>query len=387
MRLLCLTHSLSDIDGVGVYGAEVLRRVAPQMDSTRVQIARKHRGVSSRVPPSVRVDVALPPDYSLYLSTPKFLAYFVTAFPKVYAAAREADLVHCLSDYPHAFLGVLAAWMLKKPVIVSGHGTYSVAPFQYRLHRPLISWAYSKADSVIMGSRFALSRLEPRIRLPHATVCHYGVDPAPYAAARTTARPAGFERRYVLTIGEIKERKGHHIALPAFLSIAKDHPDVDYVVIGNVPKDYPYVDARQSEIRASGFASRVRWLGNVSEQQKLELLAHADVFLHTPVTSSEGGFEAFGLVYLEASACGVPTVGIKDSGAEDAIRDGVTGFLAEKDDVAGVAGFLSKLLAERSLARRLGEGGVAFANELTWDRTARQILELYSSVSAKRAGR
>lgn len=387
MRLLCLTHSLSDIDGVGVYGAEVLRRVAPQMESTRVLIARKHRGVSARVPSSVEVDVALPPDYSLYLSVPKFVAYFVTAFPKVYTAAREADIVHCLSDYPHAFLGVLAAWMLGKPVIVSGHGTYSVAPFQYRFHRPLISWAYSKANHVIMGSNFALGRLREKSPSPNARVVHYGVDPAPYAAARTLPRPEGFERRYVLTIGEIKERKGHHIALPAFLSIAKDHPDVDYVVIGNVPKDYPYVDARQAEIRESGFASRVRWLGNVSEQQKLALLAHADVFLHTPVTSSEGGFEAFGLVYLEANACGVPTVGIKDSGAEDAIRTGRTGFLAEKDDVAGVAGFLSRLLADRDLARKFGEWGIEFANELTWDRTARQILELYSSLSSKQARR
>lgn len=387
MRLLCLTHSLSDIDGVGVYGAEVLRRIAPKMDSVRVLIARKHRGVSSRVPASVRVDVALPPDYSLYLSVPKFLAYFVSAFPTVYTAARDADFVHCLSDYPHAFLGVLAARLLNKPVIVSGHGTYSVAPFQYRFHRPLISWAYTKADAVIMGSSFALGRLREKFRGGNASVVDYGVDPAPYAAARSLPRPQGFERRYVLTIGEIKERKGHHIALPAFLSIAKDHPDVDYVVIGNVPKDYPYVDERRSEIHAAGLESRVRWLGNVSEEQKLALLAHADVFLHTPVTSSEGGFEAFGLVYLEANACGVPTVGIEDSGAIDAIRDGRTGFLAKKGDVAGVSAHLSRLLSDRALARRFGEWGIEFANERTWDHTAERILGLYATVRETRAKR
>lgn len=387
MRLLCLTHSLSDIDGVGVYGAEVLRRIAPRMASVRVLIARKHRGVSSRVPATVKVDVALPPDYALYLSIPKFLAYFASSFPAVYTAAREADFVHCLSDYPHAFLGVLAARLLNKPVLVSGHGTYSVAPFRYRFHRPLITWAYSKADRVIMGSNFALGRLREQFRGGDASVVHYGVDPAPYAAARSLPRPEGFERRYVLTIGEIKERKGHHIALPAFLSIAKDHPDVDYVVIGNVPKDYPYVDARKAEIRAAGLESRVRWLGNVPEERKLALLAHADVFLHTPVTSSEGGFEAFGLVYLEANACGVPTVGIADSGAIDAIRDGITGFLAGKDDVAGVAAHLSRLLSDRELARRCGERGIEFANELTWDRTASRILELYASIAAARSSR
>jgi phosphatidyl-myo-inositol dimannoside synthase len=384
VRLLCLTHSLSDIDGVGVYSAEVLRRVAPRMTSTRVLIARKHRGVSARVPANVTVDVALPPDYSLYLSAPKLIAYYLAMFPRVLAAARGVDVVHCLSDYPHAMLGVAAARWLGKPVIVSGHGTYSVAPFQYRLHRPLITWSYSRANAVIMGSRFALSRLAQKIDLPHAAVCHYGVDPAPYAdAAKRLPRPAGFERRYVLTIGEVKERKGHHLSMPAFLSIAKDHPDVDYVIIGNVPKGYAYSDARLAEVRAAGLESRVKFVGNVSEAEKLALLAHADAFMLTPVTSSEGGFEAFGLVFLEANACGVPTVGVRDSGAEDAIRDGVTGYLANKDDVAGIAANLSRILGDRDLARRLGVGGVAFANELTWDRTAAQILGLYESVAAK----
>ncbi len=388
MRLLCLTHSLSDIDGVGVYSAEVLRRIAPRTSGVRVLIAKKHRGISTRVPKDVKVDVALPPDYSLYLSIPKFLAYFSASFPRVHAAAKGVDLIHCLSDYPHAMLGVMAGKLLNKPVIVSGHGTYSVAPFQYPFHRPLITWSYSRANAVIMGSNFALRRLRDKIDLPHASVCHYGVDPAPYAAARSIPRPKGFERRYVVTIGELKERKGHHISLPAFLKIASRHPDVDYVVIGNIPKDYPYADERLAQVEAAGLESRVKFVGNVSEAEKLALLAHADVFMLTPVTSREGGFEAFGLVFLEANACGVPTVGIKDSGAEDAIRDGVTGMLAEKDDVDGVAERLSRLLTDETLRRELGTNGVAFANELTWDRTSSQIEGLYreSLQSGERGG-
>lgn len=377
MRLLCLTHSLSDIDGVGVYGSEVLRRVAPRFDRVDVLIARKHRGVSARVPPNVRVEVALPPDYWLYLKPWKAAVFRALAAPKVRRAARAADLVHCLSDYPHASLGVEAAKALGKPVIVSGHGTYSVAPFRYPAHRPRIAAAYGRADHVLLGSRFALSRLEEQIRLPNARVVRYGVDPGAYRRPSEVARPAGFERRYVLTIGELKERKGHHISVPAFLSIAERHPDVDLVVIGNRPEGHPYLEARRREIRAAGLESRVRMIGNVDEAEKAALLAHADVFLLTPVTSEEGGFEAFGLVFLEANACGVPTVGIRDSGAQDAILDEETGLLADKDDVPGVAARLDRLLGDADLRRRLGERGVTWAGENTWDRTAAEILELY----------
>lgn len=380
MRLLYLTHSLSDIDGVGVYGSEVLRRIAPKCDSVRVLIARRHRGVSSRVPSNVQVEVALPPDYLLYVGWPKFLAYCAVAVPKVRKAARDADLIHCLSDYPHAMLGVRAAKRLGKPAIVSGHGTYSVAPFRYKGHRRLISKAYADADHVLLGSRFALSRVEEQIRLPNARVVRYGVDPGSYSRPDQIPRPTGFDRRYVLTIGELKERKGHHISIPAFLQAAKDHPDVDLVIVGNRPEGHPYLEARRAEIAAAGMTDRVRMIGNVDESEKAALLAHAEVFLLTPVTSQEGGFEAFGLVFLEANACGVPTVGIRDSGAQDAILDEETGLLADKDDVDGVAHRLGRLLADPALRARLGARGETWAGENTWDRTAAEIEGLYAGL-------
>ena len=125
----------------------------------------------------------------------------------------------------------------------------------------------------------------------------------------------------------------------------------------------------------------------MSEAEKLALLAHADVFMLTPVTSAEGGFEAFGLVFLEANICHVPTVGVKDSGAQDAIRDGETGFLAEKGDVAGIARSLDTLLQDAELRARLGQAGAAFARSLDWDHAGDEILALYSAVLKKSASR
>lgn len=383
MKLLALSHSLSDVDGVGRYGTEILRRVAPHCSQVRVLLARKHRGVSERVPSSVEVEVALPPDYFLYMGWPKFALEYVLRMPRIRAAAREADVVHCLSDYPHALLAVNAARSAGKPVIVSGHGTYSVAPFRYAGHRRLIRSAYQRADAVLMGSGFALERLRAVCDLPNSRVVHYGVDPEQFEGARSLPRSPKAPRRYVLTIGELKERKGHHLSIPAFLSIAARHPDVDLVIVGRTVDGDPYFEARRAEIRAAGCESRVHFVGLVSEDEKLALLAHADVFLLTPVTSSEGGFEAFGLVFLEANICNVPTVGIKDSGAQDAIRDGETGFLAEKGDVAGVGRALDALLRDAALRERLGRAGAAFARSLDWDHAGDQILDLYSAVLRK----
>src|SRR5690606_37290982 len=113
------------------------------------------------------------------------------------------------------------------------------------------------------------------------------------------------------------------------------------------------------------------------EEEKLALLARAEVFLLTPVTSAEGGFEAFGLVYLEANACGVPAVGIADSGAVDAIRDEETGLIAPAGDVAGVAERLDRLLRDRATRDRFGAEGVRWARANDWDATARAIEEVF----------
>lgn len=384
MRLLCLTHSLSEVDGVGKYGTEVIRRVAPRFDAVEVLLARKHRGLSERLPDGVEVGVALPPDYLLYLSWPKFVAYVAAALPKVWSAVGRADLVHCLSDYPHAWLGVEVAKARGKPVVVSGHGTYSVAPFRYPGHRRLIRRAYGRADALLLGSAFALSKLEEQARFPTARVVRYGVDPTQADGARDLEPPAGTPARFVLTIGELKERKGHHISIPAFLEAARGHDDVHLVVVGNRIEGDPYYEARRAEIRDAGMTDRVHFFGNVTESQKLALLARAEVFLLTPVTSKEGGFEAFGLVYLEANACGVPTVGIADSGAIDAIRDESTGLVAEKGDTAGVASRLGRLLGDVAFRDRLGAEGVNWARRNDWDATARGVLDVYDQVTGRK---
>ncbi len=361
--------------------------MASRCERVTVLLARKHRGLSPRLPPGLDVRVVLPPDYFLYLSWPKFWGEFLARMPAVLRAACQADLVHCLSDYPHALLAVLAARLCKKPVIVSGHGTYSVAPFRFPLHRRLISWAYARADAVLMGSRFALARLGREVFLPNARVAPYGVDPSQYRDAHLLLPPAGTPRRYVLTIGELKERKGHHVSIPAFLEAARAHPDVHLLVVGRHAQGDAYFEARRAEIRAAGMEARVRFLGNVSEQEKLALLAHAEAFLLTPVTSAEGGFEAFGLVYLEANACGVPAVGTRGSGAEDAILDGETGLLADRDDPSGVAARLSRLLGDAELRHRLGAGGRRFAAANDWEHTAAEITALYDQLLAAPAGK
>jgi phosphatidylinositol alpha-1,6-mannosyltransferase len=117
-------------------------------------------------------------------------------------------------------------------------------------------------------------------------------------------------------------------------------------------------------------------------------MQRAQVFLHTPVTAADGGFEGFGIVYLEAAACGTPAIGTLDQGAEDAIVQGVTGLLVPQERGA-VAAALRTLLADGTLRARFAAAGRRHAAASSWDDNARRVFELYLAsgvVSGSAAG-
>jgi phosphatidylinositol alpha-1,6-mannosyltransferase len=91
--------------------------------------------------------------------------------------------------------------------------------------------------------------------------------------------------------------------------------------------------------------------------------------------------EGFGLVFLEAAACGKPVVGGRSGGIPDAIVDGVTGFLVHPTDPEDIASGLARLLTDDELATRLGQQGRRrVVEEFVWGRVASRVQEILQSV-------
>ena len=392
LRVLYLTDSLSDLDGVGRYAFSLLSALEEEADGfePRVLLARKHRPTSSSVPARWPVEVALPPDYLFYMSRPKFWASVAASSVRVARAARDVDLVHAIKDYPHNLVGLLGAHLAGKPCIATAHGTYSVQPLVDPRHARLARWTYRRLAAFVAVSRYTARRMHeaagPEVLDPaRVHVVPNAVDAESFVAPRAIGARPWHAWTYTLTIGELKERKGHHLGLAAFLRVAGRHPELCHVVVGNAAPD-AYSEALRESVRAAGLEARVHFLGNVSEDEKVDLLQRAAVFLHTPVRAADGGFEGFGLVYLEAAACGVPSIGTLECGAEDAIDDGATGFLVEPR-VDAVERALERLVSDPALRARLGSAGRERARRSSWAGNARMVLALYEAVLAGRPAR
>jgi phosphatidylinositol alpha-1,6-mannosyltransferase len=369
------------VDGVGRYAVGMLRHLAPRCEGVEVYIGRRHRGLSPDLPRTgVELHETLPIDHFPFLKLPKLAWLLLDSLPELLRAAGRADVVHSFADYPMGYVAVLVARLSRKPVVVSGHGTYSVTPCTMPVHRRLIGWMFRRTDRFLTGSRFALARVR-EVAEPHgAEVVPYGVAPEDYEAGATQGVSAGVSEPYVLSVGEVKQRKGYEASLPAFLEAWRAEPTLHYVIVGRHDGQDPYYRELVDQVDRAGAGGHVHFLGNVEEPRKVALMRGARVFLLTPRTSVEGGFEAFGLVYLEAGAAGRPVIGSTGSGAEDAITDGENGYLRALDDRQGLAQAILSLARDEQLARTMGEAGRARAERQTWEAAATRVAQIYDEL-------
>ncbi len=196
-----------------------------------------------------------------------------------------------------------------------------------------------------------------------------GVDLALYADAepREELRDGTLN---LLFIGRLEERKGLIHLLKAYHRLRKRRVDARLLIIGAGPKlrEYRrYVGLRQ--IRD------VEFLGRVSDEEKAQYLASADIFC-APAT----GQESFGIVLLEAMAAGVPIVASDIHGYKQVVQRNVQGLLVEPRNPKQLAAALYALSRDADLRHDLGEAGRERAPEYSWLRVTEQVVDYYHEV-------
>lgn len=206
-----------------------------------------------------------------------------------------------------------------------------------------------------------------------------GVDAdvfAPNPARRAQRRRAlGVgERPVVLCVSRLMRRKGQDVLVEGWPHVLRSVPDAVLLVVG----DGPERAALQRAVRSAEVDDSVRFTGSVPASDLPSYYAAADVFA-MPARTRRGGLdvEGLGIVYLEASASGLPVVAGASGGAPDAVLPGQTGFVVDGRDVDAVAKCISDLLVDADVRRRLGAQGRRWVGEFwTWDRQVQRLRAL-----------
>jgi phosphatidylinositol alpha-1,6-mannosyltransferase len=323
------------------------------------------------------------------------------------AGAREYDATHPVAvrrvrtnraPRPAAMAALNAAAIreavrFRPQTVLSAHivGSPAGAALQKTAGVPFVQYFHAKEiGSRPELARFALRRARASIvvsRYTHDLAVRAGGDPRrlrriPPGVDLPPAMPG--ERREarptIVTVGVLAERyKGHDVVLRALPLVRAQVPDVQWVVIG----DGPLRPALEWLTAAHGLAGHVRFLGRVSDRERDRWLARAHVFAMPSRLPADGlAGEGFGIVYLEASAHGLPIVAGGVAGALDAVVPGTTGLLVDPTDHVRVADAISGLLRDRERAEALGRAGRAYAARFAWPEIARRVEDVVLEVAA-----
>jgi phosphatidylinositol alpha-1,6-mannosyltransferase len=227
-----------------------------------------------------------------------------------------------------------------------------------------------------LGDRTELVRLAPGADLDGY---HPGVD-----GSAVRARYGLADRPVVVCVSRLVPRKGQDMLVRALPLVRRRVPDAALLVVGAGPDG----DRLRGLARSAGVEDHVVFTGEVPWAEVPEHFAAGDVFA-MPCRTRKGGLdvEGLGMVYLEASASGLPVVAGDSGGAPDAVREGETGFVVPGRDVAAIADRVANLLADRDLARSMGRAGRAWVEaEWGWDRIAARMGQLLRGAGGSTGG-
>jgi len=217
-----------------------------------------------------------------------------------------------------------------------------------------------------LGDRTALCRLDPGV---DTEAYHPGVDGTP---VRRRYRLGG--RPVVVCVSRLVPRKGQDALIRALPAVRARVPGTALLLVGGGP-------ARASLVRLArraGVAEHVIFTGTVPWAGLPAHYAAGDVYA-MPCRTRRGGLdvEGLGIVYLEASACGLPVLAGDSGGAPDAVREGTTGYVVPGRDLAAITDRLVRLLTDRDLAARMGAAGRDWTlRQWRWEAQARRMAAL-----------
>ncbi len=367
MRACVLTDELSVKHGWGRYSVALIRALVRRGVEVRI-LSPKHL--------CAEPDLLAHPDHhrisSFLWETRSLLRTTLANLRAVRELVPGCDVVHCITE-PYSPVAALAVG--RRPLFITAHGTYSVHHLRSRRDGPLLRFAYWRARKVLCVSGYTERRLKERVPRVRSGTVPEGVEFERFQApVDQTLAPSG---RYVLSVGPIKERKGYGVSIEAFALLSRAYPDLRYYVVGMVHEEGFHRELL-SKLERAGLADRVRFLGQVPDEHLIALYRGCSLFVLTPLTLGTQ-FEGFGLIYLEANACGKPVVGARGCGAEEAIVDGETGFLVPAGDAAATAAAMERLLSDPALAARMGAAGRDRARLMSWDVTAEKVVQEYTA--------
>ena len=285
---------------------------------------------------------------------------------------------HCAQVISAGLAGFIIKKLKGTPYVVY---TYSADILEFSknfLTRWIMKKVLAGSEHIIANSVFTKTlvngyKLAAREKIIVSTP---GVDTDRYNPGKG---PSDIKERYgipeghkvILSVSRLAVRKGHDNVIKALPDILRSYPDVVYLVVGEGNRRAEL----ETLVRKKGLERNVIFAGEMPPEELVFFYNACDIFIMVPCyMRGAGDVEGFGIVFLEANACGKPVIAGNSGGVPEAVIDGRTGLLVDPEDVGQIRDAVLRLLMDERYAGELGKNGLRRAcNEFNWNSRAEEL--------------
>jgi phosphatidylinositol alpha-1,6-mannosyltransferase len=358
-----------------VWAAEVYKRLG----------GKEIHIVTADVPGAAAVDAAHPNTiHRLNLKRvpwlrPESLAMYARFFFKSLALAltHRFDAIHAFRALPEGLVAWAVARLTLRPVVIYAHGEELTTWGQGGKYKAM-RFALRYADRVIANSEHTRDTLlEMGIDAARLTIIYPGVDVSVFRPGLDTtglreSLGIGIDDKLVFSVGRLSRRKGFDQTIRAVAQMRGEGIALHYVIAG-IGEDAAYLDGLIAELDVGDVVHRI---GSVSEVDLPRWMNTCDVFA-MPNREINGDNEGFGMVFIEAAACGKPVLAGIAGGTGASVLDGVTGLRVDGSVEMAVVDGLKRILSGKVDAKKMGPSGLSrVRTEFTWERVNEKTLSL-----------
>lgn len=355
-KIVLLTLDFPPImGGISHYLYEIVRHVSPDKVQV-IGVAAADYELFDREQSFEILRLGVPTKPHLFQKQLKIFAPFFGL-----ALARQKEVAFIVCGQAHHSL-MVPAWIVsrikKTPFGMFAYGLDLLHP-QVRVYKRVFNFLLQQVDVLFVDSSAARQiALDLGIAPSKIQVIYPSADLDELVSELSGAdvrRQLGLvNKRCVLTVGRVIERKGHDVVIRALPEILTAVPDVHYMIVGSGPNK-KYLQQLVSELDLDEYVS---FLGYVPQTELGAYFSACDVFaMISREIPEKGDIEGFGIVYLQANLMGKPVVAGRSGGVPEAVLHEKTGLLVDPLDVGGVAEAVVRLLLDDELAAELGAYG------------------------------
>lgn len=295
----------------------------------------------------------------------------------ILAWQHRFDAVHAGRALPEGLVAWAVARIALLPCVIYAHGEELTTWGQGAKYK-MMRFVLRHADRVIANSDYTRDVLVAMgVRPASITLINPGVDIERYQPGLPhkdlrLSLGIGDAQSLVLSVGRMQKRKGFDNVLAALPALRAHGFDVHYALIGIGEQ----LEDLKDQARSLGLLGRTHFLGHVSPEDLPRWYNACDVFA-MPNREVDGDTEGFGMVFIEAGACGKPCIAGRAGGTGSAVIDGETGLRVDGTSIAEIADALSTLLSDSTLARRMGQAASLRARQQhSWQSVAEKTLSI-----------